>query len=240
MARPRRYLLPDIPVHLIQRGNNKHPCFFSDRDYVIYLDKLREYSSFHRVAIHSFVLMTNHVHILCTPKHADSISLMMQSLGRYFVRYINSTYQRTGSLWEGRFRASMVLSEQYLLTVHRYIEQNPVRAAMVAHPSEYRWSSYQHNALGKNIKLITPHPIYLALGPTLSKRQSAYRALFDLQLSSCALKAIRQATNKTWVLGDDKFKQKIEAQLGYCLPPFPRGGSRSSAGGGSSRKIKLL
>jgi putative transposase len=156
MPRQLRRFLPGIPVHLIQRENDRKFCFFTDRDYIIYLDKLRERSEICSVAIHSYVLMTNHVHLLCTPQGSESISMMMQGLGRYYVRYINSTYQRTGTLWEGRFKASMVSSERYLLTVSRYIEVNPIRAGLVKHPGEYPWSSYRHNVLGKEIKLITP------------------------------------------------------------------------------------
>lgn len=120
MPRSPRRFLPGVPVHLIQRGNDRKACFFTDRDYVVYLDKLRESCKVHRVSIHSFVLMTNHVHLLCTPEQSESVSQMMQGLGRYYVRYINSTYQRTGTLWEGRFKASLVSTERYLLTVSRY------------------------------------------------------------------------------------------------------------------------
>ena len=137
MPRRPRTFLPGIPVHLIQRGNNRSVCFFTDRDYIVYLDKLRARSTICGVAIHSYVLMTNHVHLLCTPQAVESISAMMQGLGRYYVRYINSTYQRTGTLWEGRFKASMISTYRYFLTVSRYIELNPIRAGMVKHPAEY-------------------------------------------------------------------------------------------------------
>lgn len=228
MPRRPREFVPGIPIHLIQRGNDRSVCFFTDRDYIIYLDKLRESSESHNVAIHSYVLMTNHVHLLCTPSDIYGPSRMMQGLGRYYVRYINSSYKRTGTLWEGRFKASIVNSEQYLLTVSRYIELNPVRAQMVEHPAEYPWSSFRHNALGKKIRLITPHPLYLSLGGTDKQRQHRYRALFDQQIPNYTLEEIRNATNKAWVLGNGKFKQQIEKQLGYALPPHPRGGDRKS------------
>jgi len=135
LPRHPRNFLPGIPVHVIQRGNNRQACFYTDQDYAVYLDKLLDSSTTCKVNIHSYVLMTNHVHLLCTPSYTEGISMMMQGLGRYYVRYFNSAHTRSGTLWEGRFKASMVSSEQYLLTVSRYIELNPVRAAMVQHPA---------------------------------------------------------------------------------------------------------
>lgn len=217
-----------MPCHIIQRGNDKQACFFTDRDYLIYLDKLSEYSQKYGVAIHSFVLMTNHVHLLCTPQESHSISQMQQSIGRYFVRYFNSTYKRTGTLWEGRFKASLVDSDAYLLTVSKYIELNPVRARMVSHPAEYPWSSYRSNGVGVTCDLITPHPLYNALGRNAKDRQTAYRALFaDNQLSDHAISEIRIAANKSWVLGKSEFKKHVEKQLGRKIPPLPKGGHRT-------------
>ena len=238
-SHPRRFL-PGIPIHLIQRGNDRKVCFFTDRDYIIYLDKQRERSEICSVAIHSYVLMTNHVHLLCTPQDSESISMMMQGLGRYYVRYINNTYQRTGTLGEGRFKASMVSSERYLLTVSRHIELNPIRAGKVKHPGEYPWSSYRRNVLGKEIKLITPHPVYLALGNDKRERRFRYQPLFDQYIPDCTLEEIRVATNKAWVLGDGEFKQQIEQQPCYALPPFPRGGDRKSNKFISVNKIKKI
>jgi len=159
MARLPRLNLPGIPQHVIQRGNNKQVSFFNDKDYVVYLDKLKLYSTKYSVAVHSYVLMTNHVHLLMTPETEQGVSQVMQALGRYYVRYINQTYERTGTLWEGRYKSTLVDSDNYFLTVSRYIELNPVRAGMVAHPADYLWSSYQCNALGKPIELITPHSL---------------------------------------------------------------------------------
>jgi putative transposase len=178
MARAKRLNIPDVPQHVIQRGNNKQVCFFSELDYRVYLSKLKEYSEKYAVAIHAFVLMTNHVHLLATPTTAKGISDLMQNLGRYYVWHVNQRYQRTGTLWEGRFKSELVDSELYLLQVSRYIELNPVRAFMVADPADYPWSSYQANALGKSIQLLTPHPCYLALGATAAERQRNYRGLF--------------------------------------------------------------
>ena len=229
MARQPRHFVPKIPVHLIQRGNNRQVCFYAQRDYIVYLGKLLESSLAHNVAIHSFVLMTNHVHLLCTPHSKEGLSQMMQALGRYYVRFINSTYGRTGTLWEGRFKASMIDSDAYLLTVSRYIELNPVRANMVAHPAEYPWSSYRHNTAGKRMKLISPHDLYSRLGRNPEERQAAYRSLFSQQIPGYTLEEIRIAATKAWVLGDGNFKRQIERQLGCAIPPFPKGGDRKSA-----------
>ena len=229
MARLPRLNLPGIPQHVIQRGNNHQPCFFSEQDYVVYLDKLNEYSKKYSVQIHSYILMTNHVHLLLTPEESDGVSRLLQSLGRYYVRYINQTYQRSGTLWEGRFKSTLVDSERYLLTVSRYIELNPVRAKMVEHPAQYPWSSYQKNALGKDINLITPHLCYLSLGTTDKERQAAYQALFAAKIHNKTLLEIRNATNKAWVLGENSFKKQIEEQTGRRASPSLRGGDRKSA-----------
>lgn len=145
MARLPRLNLPNIPQHVVQRGNNRQVCFFSEQDYTLYLDKLKDYAKKCHVNEHAFVLMTNHVHLLMTPETEKGVSQLMQSLGRYYVMYINKTYQRTGTLWEGRYKSksTVVDSEKYFLLVSRYIELNPVRANMVEHPAEYPWSSCQ-------------------------------------------------------------------------------------------------
>lgn len=239
MPRAPRSFLPGIPVHLIQRGNDRGACFFCERDFIVYLDKLGEYSRKFGVAIHGYVLMTNHVHLLLTPPAPSSPSALLQALGRYYVRYINSAYRRTGTLWEGRFKASLVDSDAYFLTVSRYVELNPVRAGLVKHPADYPWSSYRMNALGKNIALLTPHPLYLSLGHDAHDRQRAYRALFDHHIPDLTLNAIRTAANSAWVLGEVAFKRQVEKQLGYALPPFARGGDRRSASA-KSNEIKLL
>ncbi len=149
MPRKARFNLLGVPQHVIQRGNNREPCFFSEADYIRYLEDLQTAADKHECHIHAYILMTNHVHILVTPFKDMGISLMMQSLGRCYVKYINHAYQRTGTLWEGRYKASLVDSERYLLTCMQYIESNPVRASMVEHPGDYRWSSYSYNAYGR-------------------------------------------------------------------------------------------
>jgi putative transposase len=228
MARLPRLNLPGIPQHVIQRGNNKQVSFFSDQDYAVYLDKLKLYSEKYSVAVHSYVLMTNHVHLLMTPEMEQGVSQLMQSLGRYYVRYINQTYDRTGTLWEGRYKSTLVDSDNYFLTVSRYIELNPVRAGMVAHPAEYPWSSYQYNALGKPVELITPHFLYQGLAKTDKTRQKRYTALFDKIIPDYTLEEIRNSINRAWVLGDGQFKREIEKQTGRRASPLARGGDRKS------------
>ncbi len=213
MPRKPRFNLPGVPQHVIQRGNNREPCFYTGVDYFRYLNDLRDAATKNCVAIHAYVLMTNHVHLLVTPGEAHGITHMMQDLGRKYVRYINNTYRRTGTLWEGRFKASLVDSEAYLLTCRRYIEMNPVRAAMVVRPGEYRWSSYAKNAQGKNDHLIEFHPLYYSLGITNSQRRHAYRELFRDHLDDTLVHAIRDASNHELVLGRDSFKDKIEQMI---------------------------
>mgnify|MGYP001059216657 CR=1 FL=1 len=228
MARLPRLNLPGVPQHLIQRGNNGQVSFFSDKDYAVYLDKLKLYSKKYSVAVHSYVLMTNHVHLLVTPETEQGVSQMMQSLGRCYVRYINQTYERTGTLWEGRYKSTLVDSDNYFLALSRYIELNPVRAEMVAHPAEYPWSSYQCNALGKPIELITPHILYQGLAKTEKTRKKRYAALFDKTIPDYTLEEIRDSINRAWVLGDERFKKKIEKQTGRRVSPLARGGDRRS------------
>jgi putative transposase len=228
MPRPPRFVIPGLPQHLIVRGNNRDPIFVAEQDYLAYLDWSFTASIKHSCAIHAYVLMTNHVHMLATPSTVQGLGKMVQMIGRYYVQYFNHQYQRTGTLWEGRYKASLVDSERYLLTCQRYIEMNPVRANMVEHPAEYPWSSYQTNAVGKPSKLITPHELYLQLGAAAGERQSAYRALFSHGLSGKIIEEIRDAANKGWALGDPGFLQKIEAMLDRPVQRRAKGGDRKS------------
>lgn len=228
MPRRPRLDVPGVAQHLVQRGNNRNVCFFSDQDYPVYLDKLRIYAKTHGVKVHAFVLMTNHIHLLVTPTKTKAISLMMQALGRDYVMYVNRNYDRTGSLWDGRFKSSVIDSERYFLTVCRYIELNPVRANMVEHPAEYLWSSYKGNALGIPIKLISHHDIYQNLGRTSLERQYQYRQLFKQIIPQNTLENIRSATASKLVLGDNRFKAEIEQQLNRHAFPANHGGDRKS------------
>lgn len=182
MARKPRYLLPRYPQHVIQRGNNRNVQFACERDYRFYLDKLGDACRQHGCRVHAYVLMTNHVHLLITPDSERSISKAIQSLGRHYVQYFNFFYGRTGTLWEGRYRATLVDSDGYLLTCYRYIEENPLRAGMVASPADYPWSSHRRNAMGAPDPLVYAHENYLALGSTENRRQQAYRGLFEAPL----------------------------------------------------------
>lgn len=175
MARLPRLYLPDVPQHIIQRGINRQDCFISDKDFAAYAYWLDESARQYQVAVHAWVFMTNHVHILVTPQSEQGVSRMMQATGRHYVRYFNHTYGRTGTLWEGRFKSCLVDAEDYLLACQRYIELNPVRAGMVAVPEGYTWSSYKANGFGKQMKLWTPHRVYLGLGATIRERAAAYR-----------------------------------------------------------------
>jgi putative transposase len=210
MPRKPRFTIPGIPQHVIQRGNNREPCFYAVEDYRYYLDTLKEALQRNGSELHAYVLMTNHVHMLVTPLTEHGVSHVMQDLGRKYVRYINHTYKRSGTLWEGRFKSSLVDSDAYLLTCMRYIELNPVRAGMVAHPGEYAWSSYSTNAQGKDDDLISMHPIYALLGNDNETRQNFYRELFLQHLDSEQIHAIRDALNQQLVYGREDFKEKIE------------------------------
>jgi putative transposase len=201
MPRPRRVVLPSVPLHIIQRGNNRIPCFASQSDYLVYLDTLRECAFDCGCAVHAYVLMTNHVHMLLTPGDDTSVSTMMQRLGRRYVWYFNRRHFRTGTLWEGRFRSSLVQDERYLMICHRYIELNPVRACMVASPSDYPWSSHRANAFGQQNSLLTPHFLYTCLGNDSLTRQTAYQHLFNESLSDETMDQVRYASNGNRPLG---------------------------------------
>lgn len=213
MPRQPRYGLVGVPQHVIQRGNNRQPTFFAQEDYRYYLDCLREACARHQCQVHAYVLMTNHVHLLVTPGLLNSIAKVMQSVGRRYVRYVNDVYRRSGTLWEGRYRASLVDDENYLLTCCRYIELNPVRASIVRDPGEYRWSSYAHHVGDRVDPLLTNHPRYLALGRSAAQRCAAYRDLFRAQLDPSAISTIREAANRCSVVGTERFKDRIEQAL---------------------------
>jgi putative transposase len=226
MPRQPRYFVPGIPQHVIARGIDRQAVFFQPRDCRAYLDALGEASESHGCAIHAYVLMTNHVHLLVTPGSERSLPLLMQAMGRNYVQRLNRRYRRTGTLWEGRYKASPVQDDLYLLTCHRYIEENPVRGGMVKYPIMYPFSSYAHNALGKPDLLIKPHPVYLQLAADAGCRRLAYRALFRETLTEGALSDIRDTTNACLVLGNDRFKDQIEAMLGRSVRPGKRGRPR--------------
>ena len=210
MPRKLRFNLPGIPQHVIQRGNNREPYFYSAEDYHRYLNDLKQSANKYNCQIHAYVLMTNHVHLLVTPFEENGVSQMMQALGRRYVKYFNNTYERAGTLWEGRFKSSLIDSEMYLLTCMCYIELNLVRAKMVAHPGDYMWSSYRENAQISKTGFISCHPVYTSLGDTDDERQFVYRALFQRYMDNDTIHKVRDALNHELVLGRSYFKDKIE------------------------------
>jgi putative transposase len=214
MPRRARLSLPGIPWHIIQRGNNRSVCFYAEEDYQFYLHYLKEFADKFGCALHAYVLMTNHVHLLVTPAREDSAALMMKHLGQRYVQYVNRTYGRSGTLWEGRFRSCLTQSEDYVLACYRYIELNPVRAGMVVRPQDYRWSSYHANGLGRANALLTSHQEYRRLGKADAERREAYRALFRAHVDAALTDEIRDATNGNFVLGDERFQGQIAQALG--------------------------
>ena len=217
MPRQPRYFIPDIPQHVIQRGVDRQAVFFKTGDYELYLRSLNEATRRYDCRIHAYVLMTNHTHLLLTPGSERSIPLVMQAMGRTYVQTLNKKYNRTGTLWEGRYKASLVQNDGYLLACHRYIELNPVRAGLVSTPGNYPYSSYAHNARGYNHRLVTFHPVYESLGRTAEERRMAYQKLFSTSVTPEMLSTIRDTTNACLVMGDDDFKDQIEAMLGRSV-----------------------
>lgn len=210
MARLQRVSPTGIPQHIIQRGNNRQVCFSSEEDMNVYLNWLKKFSIKYSVDVHAWVLMTNHVHLLCTPQKEGAISQMMQSIGRMYVQYYNHIYQRSGTLWEGRFKSCLIQSEKYLLELYQYIELNPVRANIVEEPHEYSYSSYACNALGIKTDLQKPHSLYLALGKTKRERLENYRKLFAAPIDTELVMEISSCINKGLALGNERFTTEIE------------------------------
>ena len=213
MPRQSRLVLPGVAVHVIQRGNNRHQCFFREGDYVLYLLHLRELARKYECAVHAYCLMTNHVHLLLTPAAPDAVSVLMRDLGQRYVQYVNRAYGRTGTLWEGRYRSCIAESARYVLACYRYIELNPVRAGIVNEPGNYAWSSHRANADGEDDRLTTPHPEFLALGSEHGLRRQAYGRLFHDALEPSLVQAIREATRGDYPLGSAAFIRGIQ------LPP---------------------
>ena len=225
MPRRARVYFPGLPDHIVQRGNNREACFIEPENYQRYLDLWRELSVHYHCQVHAYCLMTNHVHFLVTPENMTAISDTMKVVGSRYAAYINRRYGRTGTLWEGRHRSSMVQTERYLLTCMRYIELNPVRAGMVERPEVYRWSSYGFNAYG-DAGWLWRHKQYLSLGTSRDVRCHAYRELFRAHLDVEDLHLIRQAAHYCQPVGDDRFRQQIEQRYGIRLGQMRRGRPR--------------
>jgi len=219
MPRRNRLVVENIPLHIIQRGNNRNKCFFDDFDYQVYLMLLKASSVIANCHVHAYVLMSNHVHILVTPEGKESPAKMMKMVGEQYVQYVNRRYDRVGTLWQGRYRSCLIGDDTYFLVCQRYIELNPVRAGMVSHPSQYRWSSHACNAYGNADLLIRAHSIYEGLGRNDVARRSAYRKLFDECLSEQEVEGIRASTNNNFSFGSSEFQCRLEESLGHPVRP---------------------
>jgi putative transposase len=216
-------MLPEVAVHVIQRGNNRVACFPDQNDYRYYLEQLNRLAALHGCAVHAYCLMPNHVHLLMTPQFPDSCARFMRRVGQLQAQHINLKYERTGSLWEGRFKSSLVQSQSYVLACYRYIELNPVRARLVSKPTDYRWSSFMANAAGIPDPLISPHAEYLALGRSHSSRLKAYAEMVGGSTASEQEDEIRHAIRGGFALGDSKFQQALSTQLGRRVTPGQAG-----------------
>lgn len=212
-----------MPQHVITRGVDKQAVFFQHSDYSLYLNALHKASTEHKCDVHAYVLMVNHVHLLVTPRCDRSLPLMMQSMGRGYVQRLNARYERTGTLWQGRYKACLIQDDKYFLTCQRYIELNPVRAGIVACPAEYPYSSYAHHALGTENPLISQHPCYRSLHSEPEPHRKAYRSLFSDEFSEEELLNIRRRTNACSFLGSERFKTQIEDMLGRSVATGKRG-----------------
>jgi len=210
MARLPRLTLPGYPHHVIQRGNNRQPIFASTADYQTLLELLAENARKFNVALHAYVLMENHFHLLATPQTADGLPQLMQAVGRRYVRYFNDKQQRSGTLWEGRYRSTLIQTERYLLACMAYIDLNPVRSGLVVQPGEYPWSSYGHYAGQRNDKFIAPHPLVWALGNTPFSREAAYADLVQAGISPAQQAALTDSVLSGWALGEPDFVADLQ------------------------------
>ncbi|MBG9389705.1 REP-associated tyrosine transposase [Caenimonas aquaedulcis] len=210
MARLPRLTVPGYPHHIIQRGNNRQAIFAGTQDYETLLAMLEEYAKKSAVALHAYVLMTNHVHLLATPETVEGIPQMMQAVGRRYVRYFNQKQSRTGTLWEGRYRSTLIQAERYLMACMAYIDLNPVRAGIVADPAEYAWSSHRHYIGLRNDKLLTPHPLYWELGNTPFAREAAYAEMVGSGVSAAQQKALTESALQGWALGEADYVADLQ------------------------------
>jgi putative transposase len=232
MARLPRLYVPGYPVHVRVRGNDGRDVFRSEGDRIFMHRCLVETAPKCGIAVHAYVFMTNHIHLVATGTGEDSLARLIQRLGRRYVGYFNYLHRRTGTLWEGRYRSSLIESERYLLACHRYVELNPVRAGMVAAPGDHPWSSFHFNALGSKDDLVSSHSLYMELGATELARQAAYRRLCESELPEETVAAIRGATG--WVLGSPEFCELLEARTGRRVVRKPRGRPRRKQSMGQS------
>jgi len=229
MARLPRLSLPDLPHHIIQRGNNRQPIFSAAADYGRLLEILEESARKFQVAVHAYVLMGNHFHLLATPQTAEGLPGLMQALGRSYVRYFNGTQQRTGTLWEGRYRSTLIQGERYLLACMAYIDLNPVRAGICAAAQDYPWSSYGHYAGLRTDRLVTPHALYWELGNTPFAREAAYAEMVQAGLNPVQQAALTEATRSGWALGEPEFIANLQKRTQRRLTKATAGRPFSSS-----------
>lgn len=222
MARLRRYAMPGQPQHVIHRGNNRSAIFAEPADYDRFRRDLLTACKQHGCVVHAYVLMTNHFHLLVTAPDNSALARTMQSTGRRYVGYFNRRLQRTGTLWEGRYRSAPIDSERYLFTCYRYIEQNPVRAGIVGRPEHYPWSSFHANALGRLDPIVTPHERYVALAGSVLDRLAAYRFICDAPFDGGTLDDVRSSIRGNWALGDDDFRERLTIRTGRRAGPRRR------------------
>jgi putative transposase len=235
MPRRARLVLPNVPMHIVHRGNNKQPCFLRPSDFRRYLALLERAASEHECIVHAYVLMTNHVHLLLTGAARTSVARTMKSVAETYAMSFNKKNQRSGGLWEGRFHSSVVQDGQYLFNCYRYIEMNPVRARMIGTPAAYRWSSYRANAFGAR-SFVGQHELYRALGKCDEDRQAAYRALLGIPIDPVALKQMRDAFESGFAYGDDAFCKGLEQLTGRRASRRPRGRKPKESGDGRDKR----
>ncbi|MCC7055185.1 MAG: transposase [Gemmatimonadaceae bacterium] len=226
MARWPRLIAPGLPIHITQRGHNQDRTFLDELDFACYRECLLESSRRYACAIHAYALMSNHVHMLVTPRGVGSAANLMRSIGSRYVRYWNKRHRRTGTLWEGRFRSALVGDDQYLLRCCRYIDMNPVKAGIVHHPAEYEWSSYRALALGDRDELVSPHPTYTALDTITEARRASYAAYCAEQLDEARVLEIRRATRGGTALGNSARLDDLERHLNRPVRRLAHGGDR--------------
>lgn len=227
MARLPRLTVAGYPHHIIQRGNNRQAIFADAGDFEFFLSLLVEHAERLGVAIHAYVLMSNHFHLIAAPPTAEALPQLMQSVGRSYVRHFNRRQKRTGTLWEGRYKSTIIQAERYLLACMAYIDLNPVRAGLVDEPGDYAWSSYRHFAVGRTDRVITPHPLYWELGNTPFAREVAYAELVRSGISESETRALTSATLGGWVLGDAHYVAELQEHTRRRVARAPRGRPRA-------------
>lgn len=223
MPRHARLVIAGLPLHVVQRGHNRERCFHSEGDYRQYLSFLAQHAGPCECDIHAFVLMSNHVHMLLTPRSRNAASRLMKAVGQAYAQFGNWRQGKSGPFWGSRFYSSIVQASRYFFTCQRYIELNPVRAGLVSGPGDYPWSSFHANANGSHCPFLSPHPEYLSMASSDEQRQSAYRALFDIEIEPGVIKTFRMASRGGLAVGDDSFHKALSQQLGISTLLRPQG-----------------